>query len=622
MKHIEAVIFDWAGTTVDYGCFAPLKGFIDAFASKGVKITPAEARGPMGVLKIDHIRALAAIPHIKAELEQNLGHAVTDDDINELYNVFESTLLENLVAYSTVNPYVTETVDALRSQGICIGSTSAYTRAMMDRITSHVAKQGYVPDCCVCADEVSRGRPYPYMMWKNMSELDIADPRHVVKVGDTVSDIREGVSADAWTVGVVMGSSELGLNEDEVREISSEELLALKKKTFERFCEAGADYVIDDMRELPGIIGQINDQLREMEPHKLLTPGPLTTRRSVKLAQLADHCTWDDSYKKLTVGIMNDITKICADTDEYATVLLQGSGSYAVEAMIQTFCRDDEKLLIVENGAYGKRMIKQAEMAGKKYTVLSFDMCTAIDPKAVQKKLDEEPDIKTVMLVHSETTSGLINPLKEIAGIAKAAGKTVLVDTMSSFAAYETDLKAFGIDALASSANKCLEGLPVLAFVVATKKLLEGESCSKSLCLDLCDQYRYLYPDGKFRFTSPTTVLLALRRALDLYKLEGGLEARKARYQANHDALTEGMRRLGITSIVPEKWQSYIITTFDLGDISFADMYARLKADGFVIYPGKLTDKNTFRIGTIGDLYPKDYERLCKCLEEYLNSGK
>ena len=116
--------------------------------------------------------------------------------------------------------------------------------------------------------------------------------------------------------------------------------------------------------------------------------------------------------------------------------------------------------------------------------------------------------------------------------------------------------------------------------------------------------------------------MLALRRALDLYKLEGGLEARKARYQANHDALTEGMRRLGITSIVPEKWQSYIITTFDLGDISFADMYARLKADGFVIYPGKLTDKNTFRISTIGDLYPKDYERLCKCLEEYLNSGK
>ena len=239
-----------------------------------------------------------------------------------------------------------------------------------------------------------------------------------------------------------------------------------------------------------------------------------------------------------------------------------------------------------------------------------------------QKKLDEEPDIKTVMFVHSETTSGLINPLKEIAGIAKAAGKTVLVDTMSSFAAYETDMKAFGIDALASSANKCLEGLPGLAFVVAAKKLLEGESCSKSLCLDLCDQYRYLYPDGKFRFTSPTTVLLALRRALDLYKLEGGLEARKARYQANHDALMEGMRRLGITSIVPEKWQSYIITTFDLGDISFADMYAQLKADGFVIYPGKLTDKNTFRIGTIGDLYPKDYERLCKCLEEYLNSGK
>lgn len=622
MKHIDAVVFDWAGTTVDYGCFAPLKGFIDAFASKGVALTPAEAMGPMGLLKIDHIRALAAIPHINAELEQKLGRPVNDTDINELYHVFEDTLLENLVAYSTVKPYVVETVAALRKQGIRIGSTSGYTRAMMDKITEHVAKQGYAPDCCVCADEVTRGRPYPYMMWKNMSDLDVADPRHVVKVGDTVSDIKEGVSADAWTVGVVMGSSELGLNEDEVRSLSPEELLALKKETFARFYEAGADYVIDDMRELPGVIEQINAHLREMEPHKLLTPGPLTTRRSVKLAQLVDHCTWDDAYKKLTIGVMNDITNICVNTDEYATVLLQGSGSYAVEAMIQTFCPDDEKLLIVENGAYGKRMIKQAAMAGKNFTVLSFDMCTAIDPAAVQKKLEDEPDIKTVMFVHSETTSGLINPLKEVAGIAKAAGKTVLVDTMSSFAAYETDMKAFGIDALASSANKCLEGLPGLAFVVATKELLEGKSYSKSLCLDLCDQYRYLYPDGKFRFTSPTTILLALRRALDLYKLEGGLAARKARYMANHETLMAEMHRLGITSIVPEQWQSYIITTFDLGDINFADMYERLKEHGYVIYPGKLTDKQTFRIGTIGDLYPKDYKGLCACLEEYLSSGK
>ena len=622
MNRIEAVIFDWAGTTVDYGCFAPLKGFIDAFASKGVTLTPAEARGPMGLLKIDHIRALAAIPHIQAQLEKNLGHAVTDTEIMELYHVFEDTLLENLVAYSTVKPYVVETVAALRKRGIRIGSTSGYTRAMMDRITAHVAKQGYAPDCCVCADEVTRGRPHPFMMWKNMNALDVTDPRHVIKVGDTVSDIKEGLSADAWTVGVVMGSSELGLNEEEVQSLAPEELAARKKEAFARFYAAGADYVIDDMRELPGIVDQINAQLLELEPHKLLTPGPLTTRRSVKLAQLADHCTWDDAYKQLTISVMNDITKICANTDEYATVLLQGSGSYAVEAMIHTFCRDDEKLLIIENGAYGKRMIQQATMAGKNFTVLSFDMCTAIDPEAVRKKLAEEPDIKTVMFVHSETTSGLINPLKEIAGIAKAAGKTVLVDTMSSFGAYETDMKSFGIDALASSANKCLEGLPGLAFVVASKTLLEGKSASKSLCLDLCDQYRYLYPDGKFRFTSPTTILLALRRALDLYMLEGGLAARRARYQANHDTLIAGMRRLGIASIVPEQWQSYIITTFDLGQISFTDMYAQLKEHGYVIYPGKLTDKPTFRIGTIGDLYPKDYEDLCRCLEDYLHTAK
>ncbi|MCF0217005.1 MAG: 2-aminoethylphosphonate--pyruvate transaminase [Fibrobacteraceae bacterium] len=617
MNQVKGVIFDFAGTTIDYGCFAPLKGFIDGFASKNVSITPEEARGPMGLLKVDHIRALTAIPHINKELQNNLGHSVTDDDVMEIYHVFEDVLLKNLVQYSDIKPFVVDCVDYLREKGIKIGSTSGYTREMMDFILPEVREKGYSPDYTVCADEVTKGRPAPYMIWQNMNALQIDNPRQVVKVGDTVADIKEGLSAETWTVGVVMGSSEMGLTEEEEKSLPKEELAKRKDVVKQRFYKAGADYIIDDLSELPNVIEKINDQLAEQEDHKLLTPGPLTTRKSVKLAQLADHCTWDDDYKKLTISVMNDITDICANTDEYATVLLQGSGSYAVEAMIQTFCKDDEKLLIVENGAYGKRMVKQAELAHKNYCVLSFDMCSAIDPEAVKNILESEPSIKTVMFVHSETTSGVINPIKEIASIAKAAGKTVLVDTMSSFAAYETNMKEWGIDALAASANKCLEGLPGLSFVIARKDLFEAKSNSKSLCLDLCDQYKGLYPDGKFRFTSPTTILLALRRAIDLYKMEGGLAARKERYAANHKVLMEETRKLGIKAIVDEKYQSYIITTFALEDISFEKMYTHLKKNGFVIYPGKLTDIPTFRIGTIGDIYPSDIKKLCDCIKAY-----
>ena len=622
MNQVEAVIFDWAGTTVDYGCFAPLKGFLDGFASAGVEITSEEARGPMGLLKIDHIRALTRLPRIREELERKRGRPVCEADVQAIYAVFEKTLLNNLEAYSALKPDVPEALAALRARGIRIGSTSGYTRAMMDRITQSAARQGYRPECCVCADEVSQGRPHPFMIWKNMDALGVSDPRHVVKVGDTVSDIREGLSAGVWTVGVVMGSSELGLTEEETAQMPSGLLNTRRREVRRRFYAAGADFIVEDLRELPAVIGQIELQLRRQEPHKLLTPGPLTTRRSVKLAQIADHCTWDEDYKAITRSVLTDLTKICASPDRFASVLLQGSGSYAVEAMLQTFCPDDEKLLIVENGAYGRRMAQQAALAGKNFSVLSFDLCRAIDPQQVRLRLEQEPDIGTVMFVHSETTSGVINPLRELAQMVKGSGRTVLVDAMSSFGAYETDLESWGIDALASSANKCLEGLPGLAFVIARKEFLEGESYSKSLCLDLCAQYRGLYPDGKFRFTSPTTILLALRQALDAYRMEGGREARFARYAENHEALMEGMTRLGFCSIVPEQWQSNIITTFALDDLDFDAMYDWLKQRGFVIYPGKVTDRPTFRIGTIGDVYPPDLRALCACLKEYLLDGK
>ncbi|OHT10929.1 Bifunctional phosphonoacetaldehyde hydrolase/aminoethylphosphonate transaminase [Tritrichomonas foetus] len=489
---------------------------------------------------------------------------------------------------------------------------------MMNQIIERVAAQGYSPDSCVCADEVPKGRPFPYMVWRNLTNLGIPNTREVVKVGDTVSDIKEGTESNCWSVGVIMGSSELGLTEEEVAAISPEKLEVEKARVRAIYYEAGADYVIEKMGELPAVIADIERRLKQNEPHLLLTPGPLTTKASVKNAMFADHCTWE-----ITTQVMNDITQISANND-YVTVLLQGSGSYAVEAMIQSFTNDDEETLFVTNGEYGKRIVQQAKDAGKKFSVLEFDMCTAVDPAAVEKRLDENPNIKAVFFVHSETTTGLINPINEIAPIVKSRGKALFVDAMSSFAAYEIDMPKLGIDAIAASANKCLEGLPGLAFIIAKRSVVEAsKGRSKSHCLDVYDQYLGLYPGGgKFRFTSPTNILLALQQAILEYKHEGGLTVRRARYQENHRRLVEGMSKLGIKPIINPEWQSYIITTFDLGSINFSKMYNMLKENGYVIYPSKLTNHPTFRIGTIGNIYPQQIDRLCELIGEYLKANK
>jgi 2-aminoethylphosphonate-pyruvate transaminase len=338
---------------------------------------------------------------------------------------------------------------------------------------------------------------------------------------------------------------------------------------------------------------------------------------------LTDHCTWDDEYKEITSSVTNDITNISAN-DDYATVLLQGSGSYAIEAMINCLCRKKDKILFLVNGEYGKRMLTIAENSRRDYEHLSFDMTQPIDVEKVEKKLKKDKDIDVVVFVHCETTTGVINPLEKITKLAKSYKKKVLVDAMSTFAAYDIDMPGLGIDALGASSNKCLEGLPGLSFVVVKKNLLEkSEGQSYSHSLDLYDQYQGLYPGGgKFRFTSPTNVLLALRQAIDEYKKEGGLQARRARYMKNHEILVTGFKKLGLLSIVAPEHQSYIITTFELGDLDFAEMYAALKSKGFVIYPGKFTEIPTFRLGNIGDVYSSDMVELVEAIGEYVKCGR
>ncbi len=608
--NVKAVIFDWAGTTVDYGSFAPVAGFVEGFRKIGFEITNEMARKPMGLLKIDHTRAIAAM----------IDAPISEEQILEAYAAFEETLFANIADHCELKDHVLDVVAQLRDRGLAIGSTTGYTVEMMERVVPAAAAQGYIPDHWVAPDASLKGRPFPFLIWENLKRFGIADPRLVVKVGDTVADIDEGRAANTWTVGVVLGSSELGLTRDEVAALTDDELAARKAEVRATYYRAGADFVIDDLDELPAVVDAIDARLAQNAQHLLLTPGPLTTRASVKAATLTDHCTWDEEYKGITRGVLAEITDLAAGTaaDEYATVLLQGSGSYAVESMITCLAEPEGKILFLVNGEYGKRMLTIAEAAGRDFDAIVGDETRAFDPALLEARLRESDDVATVVFVHCETTTGVLNPLEELARIAKAHGKRVLVDAMSSFGAYDIDLPALGIDALASSANKCLEGLPGLAFVVARRDLIEGsKGVSTSHSLDLHDQYLGLYAGGgKFRFTSPTTILLALQQAIEDYRAEGGLAARRARYQENHRVLVEGLTALGIEPLVPAGEQSHIITTFALGDLDFTVLYGALKERGFVIYPGKLTTLPTFRIGNIGNVFPGDMARLVDAIAE------
>ena len=605
--NIRAVILDWAGTTVDYGCFAPIKGFLDAFASIGVEITNEAARKPMGLPKLEHLREIAAA----------LPTPVSEEQILTAYETFEKTLFANLAQHCDIKDYVVEAVAELREQGVKIGSTTGYTSEMMGIVTEKAAEQGYAPDFCATPDMVPKGRPYPYMLWQNMMQFGISNPREIVKVGDTVVDIAEGINAGCWTVAVIMGSSELGLTYDEADALTEAELSERKTAVRAAFYQTGADYIINDLNELPEVVSEINLKLVQSAERRLLTPGPLTTRRAVKRAMLTDHCTWDDEYRATTTSVINDITRLAAN-DDYATVLLQGSGTYAVEAIINCLCSKQNKILFLINGEYGRRMATIAKKSRRNCDCMTFEMTKPIDLKKVEKRLKKDKDIDIVMFVHCETTTGILNPLAELARLAKSYGKRVFVDAMSSFGAYEIDMAALKIDALAASSNKCLEGVPGLSFVIAKKPLIErSESTSRSHSLDLYDQYRELYyENGKLRFTSPTNVLLALRQTLDEYEKEGGLTARRARYMENHRVLTEGFAALGLQPIIAPEHQSYIITTFELGDLDFTELYNALKAKGFTIYPGKLTTLPSFRIGSIGDVYPSDMAELVKVFGE------
>lgn len=255
---IEGVIFDWAGTTVDYGCFAPVKAFMEIFKEYGIEPTMEETRKPMGMLKWDHIKTMLSMPRIHEEWKKQHGRDWNDSDVDEMHDKFAEKLMSILHMYAEVKPYVLETVNALRERGIRIGSTTGYTDAMMSIVTVKAKENGYAPDFWISPNSVDNmGRPYPYMIFANMKELKLTDVHRVIKVGDTISDIKEGVHAGVITVGILEGSSEMGLSEEEYAALDEKAKTALKEKMRKEYEEAGADYVINHMGELCALIDEI-----------------------------------------------------------------------------------------------------------------------------------------------------------------------------------------------------------------------------------------------------------------------------------------------------------------------------------------------------------------------------
>lgn len=342
----------------------------------------------------------------------------------------------------------------------------------------------------------------------------------------------------------------------------------------------------------------------------LLTPGPLTTSRTVKEAMLRDWGARDAEFLAMNRRVHARLVELAGGEGTHAAVLLQGSGTFAVEAMIGTLVPRDGRVLILVNGVYGHRMARIARLLGRAHVTLETAEDAAPDPDAVAAALAADPAITHVAMVYCETTSGILNPLAEVAGVVAESGRRLLVDAMSAFGALPCDARQIRYDALASSFNKCLEGVPGAAFVICRRSALEAAAGNAhSLALDLHDQWAYMQKTGQWRFTAPTHVIAAFDRALAEHAAEGGVEGRRARYQRNCQVLVSGMREMGFATLLPDGLQAPIIVTFRMPadpQFDFGAFYEKLRRQGYVIYPGRLTATDSFRIGCIGRLDEAD----------------
>lgn len=357
----------------------------------------------------------------------------------------------------------------------------------------------------------------------------------------------------------------------------------------------------------------------------LFTPGPLSTSPTVKEAMLRDVGSWDQEFIDIVDRIRNQLLALGGVSKEggYETVPMQGSGSFGIEAAIGSSVPPGGKLLAIVNGAYGERIVKQAQYLKIDLAIHRTEEHEHPNLEQLEQTLADDPAITNVIVVHCETTTGIVNPIEEIGRLVRDAGRIYLVDAMSSFGALPIDLRACGIDYLISSANKCIQGVPGFSFILARREVLEAsDGSARSLCLDILDQWRAFETHGRFRYSPPTHSFLAFEQALAELAEEGGIAGRRRRYQENYETLIAGMRRLGFREYLPPEDQSCIISTFHYPadpQFDFNTFYNVLKEHGSIIYPGKLGEVDCFRIGTIGHMFPADVENLLAAIAEAIN---
>jgi len=352
----------------------------------------------------------------------------------------------------------------------------------------------------------------------------------------------------------------------------------------------------------------------------LLTPGPLTTTRATKEAMLRDWGSRDVEFIAMNARVRARLLELVHGEGSHVCVPLQGSGTFIVEAMIGTLVPPAGKLLVLVNGAYGRRMVRICEYYRRACVVQEAAEDQAVDPAALDAALAGDSAISHVVVVHCETTSGVLNPVEEIAAVTARRGRRLLVDAMSAFGAIGLDARRVVFDAMVASANKCLEGVPGVGFAIARRDALEeARGQAPSLSLDLHDQWASMEKTGQWRFTPPTHVIAALDRALEQHAAEGGVAGRGGRYRRNCDLLVSGLRAMGFATLLPDRLQAPIIVTVRMPAdprFDFETFYQALSGRGYVIYPGKLTVADSFRIGCIGALGEPEMRGVLAAIRE------
>ncbi|WP_420213830.1 2-aminoethylphosphonate--pyruvate transaminase [Janthinobacterium fluminis] len=345
----------------------------------------------------------------------------------------------------------------------------------------------------------------------------------------------------------------------------------------------------------------------------LLTPGPLVTSARTKNAMLHDWGSWDGDFNALTRRVGERLLAIIDGQSDYVCVPLQGSGTFAVEAAIGSLLPPAGKLLVLSNGAYGKRMAQLTATMGRRVETADFGETAPVDPAVLRQRLEDDPEISHVGVIHCETSTGILNPIEAIARMVAAAGRKLIIDSMSGFGALPLSSKTVPFEAVIGSSNKCLEGVPGMGFVLVRREALEqAAGRSHSLSLDLYEQWRYMQKTGQWRYTPPTHVVAAFDAALAQYEEEGGGPARLARYSNNCATLIAALQAIGLRSFLPAQIQAPIIVTVHAPRHpawNFGEFYARVKAHGVLLYPGKLTAVDTFRVGCIGAIDAADIAR-------------